>query len=377
MITLVLAVGFAVVGIAGAANAHHNTITGSVACKDGGGWAVTWTVVNSEPISETITYSSRGVVPAGTTLSGHQTRTFTETVTTKPTEPLTLRLTAKWDNGYTRTNSGSVAVAKFTDKCDVKIVEPPTVPVLDPCGPNNATYGSVPSGPWTYVINGNGSITITANPGHQFPGGTTTVTLPPPTDSNQPCPPTTVQPPTVPVVDPCGPNNATYGPVPSGPWTYVINGNGSITITANPGHQFPGGTTTVTLPPPSDSNVPCPVTPPVNPPVNPPVLTPPVVVPPEVLPAQVRVVRAQARKIDKCGRSGDRFRVAERSGVIYKSRGKVLREGTWLRATTRSITVRAYAADATFRLEGKQVWRMTFSTRPCASAPEIAPNTGM
>ncbi|WP_210437621.1 hypothetical protein [Nocardioides xinjiangensis] len=307
MITLVLAVGFAVVGIAGAANAHHNTITGSVACKDGGGWAVTWTVVNSEPISETITYSSRGVVPAGTTLSGHQTRTFTETVTTKPTEPLTLRLTAKWDNGYTRTNSGSVAVAKFTDKCDVKIVEPPTVPVLDPCGPNNATYG----------------------------------------------------------------------PVPSGPWTYVINGNGSITITANPGHQFPGGTTTVTLPPPSDSNVPCPVTPPVNPPVNPPVLTPPVVVPPEVLPAQVRVVRAQARKIDKCGRSGDRFRVAERSGVIYKSRGKVLREGRWLRATTRSITVRAYAADATFRLEGKQVWRMTFSTRPCASAPEIAPNTGM
>ena len=66
LVTLVLAVGFAVVGVAGAASAHHNTITGSVACKTGGGWAVTWTVVNSEPRTETITASNRPVVPVGT-----------------------------------------------------------------------------------------------------------------------------------------------------------------------------------------------------------------------------------------------------------------------------------------------------------------------
>jgi hypothetical protein len=40
------------------------------------------------------------------------------------------------------------------------------------------------------------------------------------------------------------------------------------------------------------------------------------------------------------------------------------------------VTVRAQAADATYLLEGKQVWRMTFSTKRCAKAPEVAPHTG-
>ena len=78
-VTLLLAVGFAVVGVAGAASAHHNTITGAAVCKAGGGWTVTWRVVNSENISETITASSRtSVVPVGTQLTAHQARTFTE-----------------------------------------------------------------------------------------------------------------------------------------------------------------------------------------------------------------------------------------------------------------------------------------------------------
>ena len=59
VVTLVLAVGFAVVGVAGAASAHHNTITGTVACKTGGGWAVSWAVSNSEQLTETITASNR------------------------------------------------------------------------------------------------------------------------------------------------------------------------------------------------------------------------------------------------------------------------------------------------------------------------------
>jgi hypothetical protein len=85
VVTLVLAVGFAVVGLAGAASAHHNTITGTVACKTGGGWAVTWSVRNSEQITETITASNRtSVVPVDTTLTPAQTRTFSEAVTTKP-----------------------------------------------------------------------------------------------------------------------------------------------------------------------------------------------------------------------------------------------------------------------------------------------------
>lgn len=299
VVTLVLAVGFAVVGIAGAASAHHNTITGSVACKTGGGWAVTWSVVNSEQITETITASNRAAVPVGTTLTAAQTRTFTETVTTKPGSPLTLTLSARWTNGVTASNSGSIAVASFADSCNVTTVAPPTVPVVDDCGPGNAHFGQVPTGPWTSTTNPDGSLTITANQGYSFGDGQTSVTYPKPTDSNQACPV-----------------------------------------------------------------------------VTPPVVTPPVVSPPEVLPAEVRVVRAKARHIDKCGRASDLFKVSTRSGVVYRADGKVLREGVWIKARTRSVTVRAQAVDATYLLEGKQVWRMTFSRKPCAQAPEIAPHTG-
>jgi len=366
-------VGFAVVGVAGAASAHHNTINGSVVCKTGGGWAVTWTVENSETRTESITASNRpSVVPVGTQLTSRQTRPFTETVTTKPTSPLTLTLSARWSNGSTNTSSGSIPVAKFEDGCKVTTVQPPTIPVIDDCGPGNARYGQVPSGPWTSVTNPDGSVTVTANQGNQFPGGKKSITYPVPADSNEPCPVPTVQPPTVPVVDDCGPGNAHYGQVPSGPWTSVTNPDGSVTVTVAAGNQFPGGQTSVTYPAPSDSNEPCP-TPPV---VTPPVVTPPVVAPPEVLPAEARVVSARARMIDKCGTRGDVYKVVKRSGVVYTSKGKVLRQGVWLKAGAKRVTVRAHAADASYRLQGKQVWKMTFRTRPCANAPEVAPSTG-
>ena len=312
VVTLVLAVGFAVVGVAGAASAHHNTITGTVVCKTGGGWAVTWHVENSEARTESITASNRPAVPVGTQLSANETRSFNETITTKPTSPLTLTLSAKWTNGATNTSSGSIAVAKFLDGCNPTTVQPPTIPVIDDCGPGNAHYGQVPSGPWTSVTHPDGSVTVTANAGHQFPNGQTVLTLPAPADSNEPCP-------TPPVVTP---------PV---------------------------------------------VTPPV---VTPPVVTPPVVTPPEVLPAEARVVSARARMIDKCGTRGDVYKVIKRSGVVYTSKGKVLRQGVWLKAGAKRVTVRAHAADASYQLQGKQVWKMTFRTRPCASAPEVAPSTG-
>ncbi len=312
-VTLVLGVGFAVGGLAGAASAHHNTITGTVACASEGGWAVTWTVTNSEERSETIIESNRDVVPVGTVLWSEETATFDETVTDKPDGGLTLTLTGKWGNGsnpVTRENSGSIPAWKFSDNCNVTTVTPPTVPVLDACGPGNAVFGQVPTGPWTSAVNANGSLTVTADPGYSFGNGATSVTFAAPVDSNQPCP----------VVTP---------PV---------------------------------------------VTPPVTPA---PVVTPPVVVAtPEVLPAQVKVVRAVAKQIDKCGRAGDLFRVGKRAGVVYKANGKVLREGVWIKATSRTVTVRAKAADAAFALKGKQVWKLSFSNRACAPAPEVAPNTG-
>ena len=100
------------------------------------------------------------------------------------------------------------------------------------------------------------------------------------------------------------------------------------------------------------------------------------VTPPEVLPAQVRVVRAQARQIDKCGRSGDLYKVFGRTGVVYKSNGKVLRTGVWLKAPSAKFTVRAHAADATYKLKGNRVWKLKFSRKACAQAPQVAPHTG-
>ena len=169
-VTLVLAVGFAVVGVAGAASAHHNTVTGTVTCKSGGGWTVTWTVQNSETISETITQSNRtSVIPVGTVIAGSQKKTVTETVTTKPTSAINLTVQGKWvrdgQNIYS-TNGDSVEVGEFSDGCNVTTVTAPTVPVIDDCGPNNAHFGTVPPGPWTSKLNPDGSITITANPGY-------------------------------------------------------------------------------------------------------------------------------------------------------------------------------------------------------------------
>lgn len=288
VVTLLVVVSFSVVGLAAPSMAHHNTITGTVACKIGGGWSVTWRVVNSEQRSETIVASNRSsAVPVGTVLGPWATRVSTETVTARPTAPLTLTLTGRWTNGVSATNSGSIPVAAFSDECVRQEVPSPQVPVVDDCGAGNAHYGTVPAGPWTSVVHADGSITLTAQAGYVFPDGQTAVTYPVPVDTAQPCP-----------------------------------------------------------------------------------------TPAEVLPAEVRVVRGQATRIDKCGRAGDLYKVAQRAGVRYVVRGKVVREGTWLRARQRRVVVRAQASGQSFELTGKRVWRFTFSQRPCAPAPHVLPATG-
>ena len=154
----------AVVGLAAPSSAHHNTITGYVACRTGGGWDVTWRVVNSEQRTETITASSRpSVVPVGTVLGHNEAKIFAEAVMTKPVSAVTLTLSARWSNGVTQTSSGSIPASSFADKCSTKKVSAPTVPVVDDCGPGNAHYGTVPAGPWT---SGRqlGAVTSTARP---------------------------------------------------------------------------------------------------------------------------------------------------------------------------------------------------------------------
>lgn len=87
-------------------------------------------------------------------------------------------------------------------------------------------------------------------------------------------------------------------------------------------------------------------------------------------------MRAAAKKIDKCGRASDLFEVAKRAGVVYTVKGKVVREGVWIKAKTRKITVRATSADATVQLKGKRVWKLKFTRKACAQAPQVSPHTG-
>ena len=81
---------------------------------------------------------------------------------------------------------------------------------------------------------------MTANPGNQFPGGKTSITYPVPTDSNVPCP-ALFQVTTVPVIDDCGPGNAHYGQIPTGPWTATVNPDRSLTVTAARATSSPTG----------------------------------------------------------------------------------------------------------------------------------------
>lgn len=291
-VALLIIVSFAVIATAGPSSAHHNTITGAVSCKEGGGWLVTWRVSNSEWISESMTSSSRpAVVPVGTVLSPAETRVFTETVAIKPTATVTMTLSGRWSNGNRATNYGSVSASSFSQDCALTEVPAPVVTVKDDCGPGNATFTPIPTGPWISVLNADGSLTFTVQTGYVFPGGLTTMTFTAPVDSNVAC-------------------------------------------------------ATVELPDP------------------------------EVLAAEVLVVKAKVQFLEKCGRAGDLFQAVAREGINYRANGKPVRAGKWYHLKKREVTVRAYAADESFHLQGKRVWEFSFSRKPCARAPEVSPNTG-
>ncbi len=146
-------------------------------------------------------------------------------------------------------------------------ITPPVLTVVDPCGVGNAVYGAVPpSADYTVVRNPDGSITLTAVAPATFPGGAPAYLYLPPVETNTAaCPPgpAEITPPVVDLLDPCGTGNAAYGPVPASPdYTTVLNGDGSITLTAVAPATFPGGAPTHTFPVPVETvTAPCPVDP--------------------------------------------------------------------------------------------------------------------
>ncbi|CAN5159448.1 hypothetical protein BH11ACT3_BH11ACT3_00340 [soil metagenome] len=159
----------AVALIAGPASAHHNDINVSVSCATGpygaasGAYVVTWTVKNSEvDKTETITSSSLPdvVAPTVTTFQPNETRVFTQSVSTA--KDITLTLGAAWDNGYTNSNSNSIAAASFPSGCFHTSAYLNKVPSV--CtGPNTFTDP-------TYTIGGEG-VQWTIN-GKPTPAGT-------------------------------------------------------------------------------------------------------------------------------------------------------------------------------------------------------------
>lgn len=105
--SLALGGGLALVAVAGPASAHHNDIEGVAACNTSGTYDITWTVTNSENLTEEITHSSNSsVVAVGTEIAPKQSATFQQNGVDAGTYPLTLG--AKWSNGQTNTSSGTV-----------------------------------------------------------------------------------------------------------------------------------------------------------------------------------------------------------------------------------------------------------------------------
>ena len=212
VVTLVLAVGFAVVGVAGAASAHHNTITGTVdvqarvAAGPSPGRSI-----NSETITETITASNRtvGRCPVGTparltetspradetrphardrrprSRSGSRLQRSTVTLTWSTLRSgNALGQTAGPDLGTNSTAaSRSPGRRSFSATSCITVTDASTAPVR-PC-PSSTTAAratpataTVPAGPWTSTLNPDGSLTVTASPGYSFPNGQTERHLP-------------------------------------------------------------------------------------------------------------------------------------------------------------------------------------------------------
>lgn len=96
----------------------------------------------------------------------------------------------------------------------------------------------------------------------------------------------------------------------------------------------------------------------------------------DVLGVSATRVRGAVKAIDKCGRAGDSFLAKRVRGVTYLVKGSALREGVWLKAKTRTVRVRAVASNQRYAVVGQDVWVLRFTNKPCATPPQVLPETG-
>ena len=107
-----------IVGLAVPAQAHHNTITATVACGEAQNtWVVAWSLNNSESdkSEEVIASSNPMLVPVGTTIGPGKTLTVDQGVTAP--QDLLLEVSAEWDSGAQNTNQGFVSQKDFPLDC--------------------------------------------------------------------------------------------------------------------------------------------------------------------------------------------------------------------------------------------------------------------
>lgn len=141
-------------------------------------------------------------------------------------------------------------------------IQVPDVDPEDPCGPDNA-YWEAPADDdtfdWTLSEGDRRLEVLIIKDGVTFFGGSKYHDYGIAVDLEDPCvePDEEITVPTVPVNDPCGPDNAVYGSVPSGNYSVDRNSDGSITLTANEGYVFPDEQETYTFPAPVDSGKLC------------------------------------------------------------------------------------------------------------------------
>jgi hypothetical protein len=116
VITAVLSLG-AVALIAGPASAHHNVVGVAVSCDLGGaGYAVTWSVTNSEGDKSEVITASNLPAAVNATLGFGETKTFVQIVSAP--QDLTLTVTGYWaTTNVTHVDGGSLSAGAFPTGC--------------------------------------------------------------------------------------------------------------------------------------------------------------------------------------------------------------------------------------------------------------------
>lgn len=250
-----LGAGLALVGAAAPASAHHNTITATADCDTATGKAdLTWSVTNSEKLTETITWSSNeSVVAKNTTLGDRETRQFTQTGVGPGTYSLELK--GEWSNGEKSTDKGSITVK--ADLCDDEDDDDEKITYCH--SGNGKNYSKNETSVSAFYKSGHinhdddifpafsfwkdGKLIEVAAQGDQSLLKFKDCSKPKPEDIEIPAKPTSV--------DDCGTANDRIvqpGAIEGVVWTIgeIVNGKATVTATTLEGYEFDNGKTKVT-----------------------------------------------------------------------------------------------------------------------------------